>query len=149
MRRVPETAVDAQRRNRRSLKLTGTVVRGLGESASFLSIPWVANQITSMLNFSAYPGTLNIDVHSPGVQKTLKRHGTERIVPAEEGFCDALVFKGTVAGRYPCGVILPLVPGYPASILEIVAPVHLKQALGAADGDGVELEIYISFAYAV
>ncbi len=150
MRRVEEPAVvGARRRERRSLKLTGTVVSGLGESASFLSIPWVSGQLASMLNFSPYLGTLNIDVHAPRIQKVLKRLGKERIVPAEEGFCDALVFRGTIAGRYPCGVILPLVPGYPPSILEIVAPVHLKQALGVNDGDGIEFEIYISFAYGV
>lgn len=142
MRRVPETAVDSQRRDKRSRKVTGTVVSGLGQSASFLCIPWVSGQITEKLSFSPYMGTLNIDVHSSGIQKVLKKLGKERIVPAEEGFCDALLFRGTIAGRFPCGVILPLVPGYPASILEIVAPVHLKQALGVADGDGIEFEIY-------
>ncbi len=126
----------------RSLKLTGTVVSGLGQSASFLAIPWVSGQLVSRLNFSPYLGTLNIDVHYPRIQKVLKRLGKERIVPAEEGFCDALVFGGTIAGRYPCGVILPLVPGYPASILEVVAPVHLKKALGVSDGDGIEFVIY-------
>ena len=149
MRRVPDTAVDAQRRDRRSLKLTGTVVSGLGQSASFLCIPWVSGQLEEKLNFSPYPGTLNINVHGSRIQKVLKRLGKERIVPAEEGFCDALIFGGTIAGRYPCGVILPLVPGYPTSILEMVAPVHLKEALGVADGDGIEFEIYISFAYDV
>ena len=149
MRRIQETAVGAQRRERRSLKLTGTVVSGLGQSASFLSIPWVSGQLAEKLNFTPYLGTLNIDVHASRIQKVLKRFGKERIVPAEEGFCDALVFRGTIAGRYPCGVILPLVPGYPPSILEIVAPVHLKRALGVDDGDGIEFEVYISFAYGV
>ncbi len=143
MKRLRETAVaGAQRKERRSLKLTGTVVTGLGQSASFLSIPWVSGQLAEKLNFSPYLGTLNIDVHGSSIQKALKRLGKEKIVPAEEGFCDALVFRGMVAGRYPCGVILPLVPGYPQSILEIVAPVHLKQALGVNDGDGIELEVY-------
>ncbi len=133
----------------KGLRLTGTVVSGLGQSASFLCIPWVSGQITSRLNFSPYPGTLNIDVHDSGTQEVLKRLGKERIVPAEEGYCEALLFRGTVAGRYPCGVILPLVPGYPESILEIVAPVHLKRALGVGDGESIEFEIYTGSAHDV
>jgi riboflavin kinase len=66
----------------------------------------------------------------------------KRIVSAQEGFCDALLFEGKV-GPYPCGVILPLVPEYPNSILEIVAPVHLKETLGLDDGDGIEVEVSI------
>lgn len=125
------------------MKVTGAVVSGVGESASFLAIPWVNNQITQMVRFSPYSGTLNVDVADAGIQRRLKRHGTDKILPEEKGFCEALIFRGRVAGRYPCGVILPLVPGYPSSILEIVAPVHLKDALSMKDGDGIEVEIYL------
>ncbi len=128
---------------KKRMKVTGAVVSGVGESASFLTIPWVNNQITQMVRFSPYSGTLNVDVADAGIQKRLKRHGTDKILPEEKGFCEALIFRGRVAGRYPCGVILPLVQGYPSSILEIVAPVHLKDALSMKDGDGIEVEIYL------
>ncbi|OPY65807.1 MAG: hypothetical protein A4E57_03026 [Syntrophorhabdaceae bacterium PtaU1.Bin034] len=127
----------------KGLKMTGTVVSGLGVSASFLAIPWVNEQINQKLNFSPYYGTLNIDVHDPNIQKALKKQKSERIVPAEKDFCDALLFGGVIAGRYRCGIILPLVSGYPESILEVVAPVHLKHALGIKDGDGVEVEVQV------
>jgi riboflavin kinase len=130
-------------KTKKRMKVTGAVVSGLGESASFLTIPWVNHQITQMVRFSPYAGTLNVDVADAAVQRRLRRHGTDKILPEEKGFCEALVFRGKVAGRYPCGVILPLVPSYPASILEIVAPVHLKDALSMKDGDGIEVEIYL------
>jgi riboflavin kinase len=128
---------------KKRIKVTGAVVSGVGESASFLGIPWVNHQITQMVRFCPYNGSLNVDVADAGIQKRLKRHGTDKIVPEEKGFCEALIFRGMIAGRYPCGVILPLVPDYPASILEIVAPVHLKDALSMKDGDGIEVEIYL------
>jgi riboflavin kinase, archaea type len=132
-----------QTQGARSLKVTGTVVSGLGESGSFLAIPWVNSQIVEKLCFSPFCGTLNIDVHDPHVQETLKNCCSNRILPQESGFCDALVVDGMIAGRYPCGVILPLVEHYPDCILEIVAPVHLKEALELRDGDGIEVEIYL------
>ncbi len=128
---------------KKRIKVTGAVVSGVGESASFLAIPWVNNQITRMVRFSPYSGTLNVDVADATIQKRLKSHGTAKILPEEKGFCEALIFRGRIAGRYPCGVVLPLVPGYPTSMLEIVAPVHLKDALGMQDGDGIEVEIYL------
>lgn len=126
------------------MKVTGTVVSGLGISASFLAIPWVNDQLSETLNFSPYCGTLNIRLHDPEIQKALKSGTGKRVVPAEKGFCEALVFEGTVAGQYPCGVILPLMTNYPEDVLEIVGPIHLKQTLGISDGDGIEVELQVS-----
>ncbi len=123
------------------MKITGTVVSGLGESGSFLAIPWVCEQLVEKLSFSPYCGTLNIDVQDAKIQEGLKRRRADRIVSPEKGFCDALLFKGMIADRYPCGVIIPLVPDYPGNILEIVASVHLKEALPVKDGDGIEVDL--------
>jgi CTP-dependent riboflavin kinase len=54
-----------------------------------------------------------------------------------------LTYRGRINGRYECGVIIPLVPNYPEQILEIVAPVHLKDALSIRDGDEVELDLEV------
>jgi riboflavin kinase, archaea type len=128
---------------RKGLKVTGIIVSGLGESGSFLSIQWVNEQVAEKMSFSPYCGTLNIDTGNSTIQKTLKEHATKRIIPAESEFCEALIFDAMIAGGYRCGVILPLVPNYPENILEVVAPVHLKQALAVNDGAGIELEIYL------
>jgi CTP-dependent riboflavin kinase len=128
---------------RRGLKVTGTVVTGLGESASFLSLQWVNEQIVEKLSFSPYGGTLNIDVGESTIQKELKKHAKKRIVAADSHFCDALVFEAMIAGGYRCGIILPLVPNYPENILEIVAPVYLKQTMAINDGAQIGIEIYV------
>jgi len=143
MRGKSPREASAERKGEECLKVSGTLVRGLGESAKFLSIPWVKAQLVKKLGFSPYGGTLNIDVHDPGVQERLKGCRGERILPEEEGFCDAFLWSGVIGGKYPCAVVLPLVPGYPECILEIVAPLYLKQALAIEDGDGVEVEVYL------
>ncbi len=125
------------------MKIKGKIVRGLGESGKFLAIDWVNRAVCDTFKFSPFCGTLNIDVKDPAIQKTLKEQAKERIASREEGFCDALAFKGVINARYVCGVIIPLVPNYPEQILEIVAPVQLKDALGVDDGDEVELDLEI------
>ncbi|MBP1748990.1 MAG: riboflavin kinase [Deltaproteobacteria bacterium] len=127
---------------RRGLKVTGTVMSGLGESASFLSLKWVNDQVVEKLSFSPYCGTLNIDIGESTIQKKLKEHAEKRIIPVEKEFCEALIFDAMITGGHRCGVILPLVPDYPVNVLEIVAPVHLKQALAIDDGAKIELEVY-------
>ena len=125
------------------MRITGKIVKGVGESAHFLSVPWVSRQMAGKLPFQPYRGTLNIKVKDPEVQRTLKTLGGDRLCSEVEGFCDALIFRGTIAGRYDCGIVLPLVPNYAECLLEILAPVHLKDSLGLEDGDEITLELQI------
>jgi len=125
------------------MKITGKIVRGVGESAHFMAIPWVAKQMEEKLGFLPYQGTLNIIVDSPEIQQSLKIHGGDRLRSEAEGFCDALIFRGMIAATYECGVVLPLVPNYDECLLEILAAVHLKDSLGLKDGDDITLELYL------
>ena len=126
------------------MKIKGKVVTGLGESGKFLAIDWVNREVCGKFKFTPFCGTLNIHVEDPAIQRELKKRGTDRITSYEEGFCDALTYRGRINDRYECGVIIPLVPNYPEQILEIIAPVHLKDALGIHDGDEVELDLELS-----
>jgi len=123
------------------MKIKGKVVTGLGESGKFLAIDWVNQQVSDTFKFTPFCGTLNIDVEDPSIQRKLIQRDAGRIVAPDPGFCDAVIARGRINGRYECGVIIPLVPNYPENILEIVAPVQLKDALGIDDGDEVELEL--------
>jgi riboflavin kinase len=125
------------------MKITGKIVKGVGESASFLSIPWVNRQMEEKLRFSPYGGTLNIAVGDPEIQRALKAHQGDRLCSEAADFCDALIFRGMIEDRYECGIVLPLVPNYDECLLEILAPVHLKESLNLHDGDTVTLELYI------
>ena len=125
------------------MKITGKIVKGVGESASFLSIPWVNRQMWEKLRFHPHGGTLNITVDDPGIQRALKSHQGDLLCSEAAGFCDALIFRGIIADKFECGIVLPLVPNYDECLLEIIAPVHLKDSLGLKDGDEVTLELYI------
>ncbi len=123
------------------MKISGKVIRGLEESGKFLTIPWVAEQIKERLSFLPYLGTLNILLDDRQVQAELKDKARERITHREEGFCDACLIKAVINGRIECGIIIPLLDGYPRDTLEVVASVRLKDALNIDDGDMISLDI--------
>lgn len=125
------------------MKITGKIARGVGESAIFISIPWVSKRMGEKLGFQPFQGTLNIIVDSPEIQRSLKVHGGDLLRSEAAGFCDALIFRGKIAGIYDCGVVLPLVPNYDECLLEVLSAVHLKDSLGLKDGDEVTLELYL------
>jgi riboflavin kinase, archaea type len=126
------------------MRIKGRIAKGIGESGSFLGIPWVNRQLCDKLEFQPWEGTLNIVVDDQDVQRLLKEKGKERLVAEQAGFCDALLFPGLLNERYECGIVLPLVPDYSVTLLEIVAPIKIKETLGVDDGDEVIVDIFIS-----
>jgi CTP-dependent riboflavin kinase len=123
------------------VKITGKVVKGLGTSKSFLSISWVDEQLREKLRFLPFQGTLNVALDDVKVQGILKEKCTGRLVSGTEGFCDAVLIKGRINDRYECGVVIPLIEKYDERLLEVVAPVYLKEALHIGDGDEVTLNL--------
>jgi riboflavin kinase, archaea type len=123
------------------MKIEGRVIKGVGESKGFLAIEWVDAQLREKFSFPPFPGTLNISLADPQVQRALKEKGRARLVHKEEGFCDAVLIKGRINGEHPCGVVIPLVENYDEGVLEVVAPVCLKEILHIDDGDMVTLDL--------
>jgi riboflavin kinase, archaea type len=126
------------------MKIKGKIARGIGESGSFLGIPWVNKQLCDKLQFTPWQGTLNIVVDDEDAQRLLKEKGKERLVAEQAGFCDALIFRALLNDTYECGIVLPLVPDYSCTLFEIVAPIKIKETLGVDDGDEVTVDIFLS-----
>jgi riboflavin kinase len=139
------------------LTLRGRVVSGRREAALFTDVPWVKDRIRDMLGAAPYPGTLNLRLAEPaslavwhGVVQT--RFGLN-MEPQESGYCAARFFRVLVEGRQSAerataktaekgaaktaGIILPLVPGYPEDVVELVAGESLRESFGLEDGDEV------------
>jgi riboflavin kinase len=120
--------------------LSGTVFSGKGEGKKFVSLPWVIEQIVDKLGFKPYPGTLNLRLTMESVTKKRFLNRTKGLlVEPQPGFFHGLLFRATILGA-KCAVILPLVPDYPRDVLEVIAPCNLRERLGLADGNLVEVE---------
>lgn len=59
-----------------------------------------------------------------------------------QGYGTGLLFKASVEGA-KCGVVIPQIENYPGNVLEVVAPVNLKQKLRLRDGDMLTVTVYV------
>ncbi len=126
-----------------TLTFNGNVVAGQGSGKKFLDLPWVKLQVEEKLGFTPYPGTLNLQLLNEGARQRellLKKKNIE-ICPAE-GYCTGAVFIARINGL-DCAIVMPKVPGYPKSILEIIAPVNLRETLRLKDGDAVQVTVTV------
>jgi len=132
-------------KNRRvKITIRGKVCGGKGEGSFFVSKPWVMKQVKKKLGFKPYLGTLNIQLLSEykEIVKILENHNGIEIIP-KEGFCPGKCFKAAVSGRIKGAVVIPRVPSYPKDMLEIIAPVNLRETLGLKDGDEIEITVLL------
>jgi riboflavin kinase len=123
------------------LTLNGKVVSGQGSGRKYIALPWVFSQIKEKLGFAPYLGTLNLQLTSDSIRckGQLEKAKSAEIRPAE-GYCAGLVIKAFV-GDLDCAIVLPQVEGYSKSLLELIAPVNLREALCLKDGDKVSVAV--------
>jgi CTP-dependent riboflavin kinase len=116
--------------------IRGRVVRGTGLAAGFTELPWVREQIRRRLGFAPHPGTLNVRLGSPDALEAWQHLKAQSGIPLEPepGSCAARCYPVLVDGRIEAAIVLPLVTGYPANVVELLAPVRLRDALDLADG---------------
>ncbi|MDH5746810.1 MAG: CTP-dependent riboflavin kinase [Candidatus Bathyarchaeota archaeon] len=128
----------------KTLCIKGMVFSGKGEGAKFIELPWVRKQITEKLGFTPHPGTLNIKLtrESLKLRTLLGKTGAIEISPAA-GFHRGRCFKAYLINNLKCAVVIPETPNYPRDIIELIAPINLREKLQLRDGDYVQVKILL------
>lgn len=123
--------------------LTGKVITGLGEGQYYISLEGYRSQFIEKLGFMPFPGTLNIKLDPQsieirkGISADIKISGfTTENRTFGSGSCFNVMI-GDVRGA----VIVPERTHYPEDIIEIIAPVNLREHLNIRDGSAVEVEV--------
>jgi len=126
------------------LKLTGKVVSGARRAAFFTQLDWVQEQCAAKLGFKPYPGTLNIELSSQSLinLRVLEKEAKTEFVPPDPKYCVARLLSvslSSIAGA----MIFPAedVRIHGKSIVEIIAPVRLKDVLNIEDGDQITFTV--------
>jgi riboflavin kinase len=124
--------------------LHGKVFSGQKGGTKFLKLLWVERQIIEKLGFTPYPGTLNLKLTKKSIEtkKQLLNTKTMEILPVK-GFCCGICFKARIIDKVDGAIVLPQVPSYPEDVLEVIAPVSLRETLRLKEGDEVQLKIYL------
>jgi CTP-dependent riboflavin kinase len=126
------------------LTIRGRITEGLKEASFFTKLPWVREQFITKMGIDPCPGTLNLeiaDVEDVKQLKQLKRRKGIKIIPAEPGFCSAKCFPVLVSRKIKGVLVIPLVPDYPESKLEIVSSDRIRETLSLKVGDVVLVEV--------
>ena len=129
-----------------SYTLKGIIVSGSQQAAFFTQLDWVQQQFREKFGFLPYPGTLNLqidDEYLPMLEALRKKRLIE-LIPPDPNFCTAKsipVFIESITGA----LIIPEenVNVHGKNIIEVIAPLKLKDALGLKDGDFLELVLKI------
>jgi len=120
--------------------IEGIVEVGQGQGRAFTQLDWVRQQFRDKIGFDPYPGTLNVRANAAGVLTLSCARRAIAIEPAA-GFCAAKCLPVRVNARIDAVWIIPDVPGYPGDLIELMAPVSLREALGPKVGDVIQIEI--------
>jgi CTP-dependent riboflavin kinase len=126
------------------ITVSGILVTGSKKAAFFTQLEWVKRQFLNLLGFEPFPGTLNLMLSEQDEQvmeEIRQRPGIPLISP-DASFCQSRAYPvriGTISGA----VILPeeKVRIHGQKIVEIMAPVSLRESLHLQDGNRVDFVI--------
>lgn len=127
------------------LSLTGTVVGGKGEAVYFTQLDWVQHQCADKLGFHPFPGTLNLKIEIDDLWRQIANSYSDQmiqLVPTDPSFCNGDAIPCTLFG-VQTALILPeeKVRVHSNKIVEIVAPIHLRDAFALKENDSVTVRI--------
>jgi riboflavin kinase len=135
-----------------TIDFEGIVVSGMGEGAYYMSLDGYRKQFKERLGFEPYPGTLNVklvDQIFMNAKREIDKYNSVFI----DGFSDSTRTYGWVKcyianinnGAIKNAAVLILErTHYDESMLEVIAPVSLKDSAGIHNGDKINLKVHIN-----
>ena len=115
----------------------GKISAGLGQGQYFISREGYSRQFLQHLGFVPFPGTLNVLLEEPfpAEQQAIRIEGFQ---VGGQSFGECKCYRIKLNG-IEAAVVRPERSRYPADLIEVIAPVQLRLALGLEEGDPVEV----------
>lgn len=117
--------------------MRGKIVSGQGMGQHYISREGYSRQFLQHLGFIPFPGTLNVLLEGP-LQTGLQAIKIEGFAEEGRSFGGCKCYRIKLNG-IEAAVVLPERSCHPAELIEVVAPVQLRRALGLEDGDIVDV----------
>ena len=133
----------------RNLVLKGNLIKGLDKGSYYMKKKGYKKQFQNLLNYTPWPGTLNIKLKSP---VTKKISNLKPIII--KGFKEKNRSFGKIK-CYPCvllntkkviktHLIRPKRTSHGDDIIEIISPIYLKKHLNIKEGDEVTISLQLN-----
>jgi riboflavin kinase len=131
------------------ITIEGTVFSGLGEGAYYVSQREYSRQFKRKIGFIPYPGTLNLKLLSLEIvkKKELETYPPILIRGFEKHnrqFGDARCYLTRINNESEGAAIMINRTHYDDSVIELIAPLHLKSTLTLKEGDRAILTFFPS-----
>ncbi|MGI0048327.1 MAG: DUF120 domain-containing protein, partial [Nitrososphaera sp.] len=128
----------------------GSVVSGMGEGAYYMSLEGYKKQFREKLGYEPYPGTLNIRLTDQLFMNARRELGSHPSIFVD-GFGDGTrtygwvkCYRATINGTVDNAAVLVLErTHYDDSMLEVIAPMSIKDAAGIKNGDRVKVQVHV------
>ncbi|AIJ05375.1 riboflavin kinase [Methanocaldococcus bathoardescens] len=124
--------------------IEGKVVSGLGEGGYFLSLPPYKEAFKNILGFEPYEGTLNLKLNKEFNINKFKYIETEDFEFEGKKFFGVkiLPIKILINNKEINGaVVVPKKTYHSSDIIEIIAPIKLRERFNLKDGDVIKILI--------
>jgi len=135
-----------------TMDFNGNVISGMGEGAYYMSLEGYKRQFREKLGYEPYPGTLNVrltDQIDMNSRLELGKYPSIFI----NGFSDGTRTYGWVKcyratindGAIDNAAVLVLErTHYDDSMLEVIAPISIKQTVGIKNGDRIKVQVQLT-----
>jgi riboflavin kinase len=136
-----------------TLDFEGNVASGMGEGAYYMSLEGYRRQFRDKLRYEPYPGTLNVRLVDQIFMNARRELGTHQPSVFIDGFSDGTRTYGWVkcymarvndSPKIRDAAVLVLErTHYDESMLELIAPVPIKQTLNLKNGDRIKIRVQL------
>ncbi|ENN96130.1 riboflavin kinase [Methanocaldococcus villosus KIN24-T80] len=124
--------------------IKGKIISGKGEGRYYLSIKKYKKDIRKLLNFEPYEGTLNLKLNMDFNIENFNYLETEDFILNGKKYFGVrlLPVKIKVRDGVICGAIIsPKKTDHGRDVIEIIAPIKLREKYNLKDGDVLEVVI--------
>lgn len=132
-----------------AIDFEGNVASGMGEGAYYMSLDGYKKQFKEKLGYEPYPGTLNVRL-TDQLYMTARRELGRYPSIFLEGFSDGArtygwvkCYRATINDTIDAAVLVLERTHYDDSMLEVIAPLSIKDAAGIKNGDRVKVQVRV------
>jgi riboflavin kinase len=135
-----------------TVNFEGNVVSGMGEGAYYMSLSGYKKQFKDRLGYVPYPGTLNIRLVDQLFMNARRELGKHQAAVFIDGFSDGTRTYGWVkcyrarindSKSLEAAVLVLERTHYDDTMLEVIAPVPIKQTAGIKNGDKIRVQVQL------
>lgn len=133
-----------------NVTLSGVATSGSGDARHFLSLQGYTNQFKEKIGYIPFPGTLNVELTEESIHERAKLDKSNNVTiegweDKERTYGPVYCYPAQIEAPAKCNttvhMIKPERSRYGDNLIEIIAPVNLREKLPCDDGDHVTIHV--------